>query len=118
VGEVELPFARVEDRPNIAGGYRGLPLGLLKGRLPQHFLGSPDSHLDCGPHHKTVLLGCGCGEAGCWPLMSRVHVGEATVRWDDFEQPHRSDGWTYGPLCFEFDRRQYEAALQEIVIPA
>ena len=111
--EIELPMAEADGKPSTAGGYRGLPRWPLKGRLHEHFLGSPDSHLHCGPHDKTVLLGCGCGEPGCWPLMARVTVTSELVQWDDFEQPHRRGRWGYGDLAFRFDRQQYEAAVRE-----
>jgi hypothetical protein len=63
---------------------------------------------------KTALLGCGCGEVGCSPLMARITVTDDTVTWDEFEQPTRP-GWDYdgfGP--FTFDRAQYEQALMAI----
>ena len=59
-----------------------------------------------------MLLGCECGELGCWPLMARIDVREGEIVWSDFEQPHRADSWSYqalGPIGFE--RNQYEDAL-------
>jgi hypothetical protein len=67
-----------------------------------------------GSEDKTALLGCGCGEVGCSPLMARVTVTDETVTWDEFEQPTRPD-WDYdefGP--FTFDRSEYERALMAI----
>lgn len=58
-------------------------------------MGRKASHLHSGPAEKTVLLGCECGEPGCWPLMARVEVGAEQVAWSDFEQPHRRDNWAY-----------------------
>jgi hypothetical protein len=78
------------------------------------FLGNEDSHLYCGPREKTVLLGCTCGEPGCWPLMARVEVSPLEVRWDEFEQPHRRGRWSHATLGpFVFDRRPYEATLTQ-----
>lgn len=60
---------------------------------------------------RLWLLGCDCGEAGCWPLEAAVSVADATVTWSGFTQPHRP-AWSYagfGP--FVFDRDQYEAAV-------
>jgi hypothetical protein len=114
VGDVERPHAEAEGHPDIAGTYGGLVDWRLRQRLAEHFLGGPDSHLFCGPHEKTVLLSCTCGEPGCWPLMARVELSETEVRWSDFEQPHRRDRWSYdgfGPIVF--DRAQYEAALAD-----
>jgi hypothetical protein len=113
VRAVELPHARAEGAPSIAGAYAGLDPSLLPGGVRAHFLGGAGSDLACGPRDKTVLLGCDCGEPGCWPLMARVEVEGETVVWRDFQQPHR-DAWSYGdfgPLRFE--RAQYEAALAD-----
>lgn len=115
VGELERPFAEVEGSPSIAGSYIGLRPDQLDGSPGNHFLGSAHSHLSCGPEAKTVLLGCECGEPGCWPLMARIDARPDAVIWADFEQPHRDD-WQYGGLRLTFDRRQYEAALAEITI--
>ena len=63
---------------------------------------------------KVVLLGCSCGEWGCWPLLARVVVGDDAVEWRDFEQPHRPvrDYAGFGPFVFE--RRAYEAAVSDV----
>ena len=112
VRPVELPHAEDEGSPNIAGAYAGLPSWALRGKLRQHFLGGPESHMFCGPRDKTVLLGCECGEPGCWPLMAQVEVGPSEVTWTDFEQPHRRGRWRYDGLGpFTFDRKQYEDEL-------
>ena len=61
------------------------------------------------------LLGCDCGEVGCWPLEARISLTDETVMWSDFSQPHR-DAWNYtdfGP--FRFARDQYEAAIRDAV---
>ena len=119
VRPVELPAATEEGSPNIAGAYGGIPAWRFRGKpggtATAHFLGAHESHMHCGPHEKTVLLACTCGEPGCWPLMARVVVTNDEVRWHDFEQPHRRGRWTYekfGP--FRFSRRQYEEALAEL----
>ena len=110
---VELPDAEGEGHPSIAGGYAGLAASRLRGRLVEHYLGGPGSHMHCGPHEKTVLLSCACGEPGCWPLMARVEVTGADVRWLDFEQPHRdrSSYESLGPLVF--DKDAYERVLAD-----
>ena len=114
VRRVELLDAEREGHPDIAGGYAGLVAWRLRGRLSEHFLGGEDSHLYCGPHEKTVLLGCTCGEPGCWPLMARVEVSPLEVRWDEFEQPHRRRRWSHATLGpFVFGRALYEATLAQ-----
>jgi hypothetical protein len=111
VGEVERPFAEREGSPSIAGAYAPLALRLFDSAW-EHFHGAPGSDLVCGPRDKTVLLGCDCGEPGCWPLMAQVQVGRDTVTWDGFTQPHRDERWSYdGMRPLTFDRRQYDQAL-------
>ena len=115
IHEVELPFARAEGSPGIAGGYAWLPARLV---LPpaRHFLGEPVPLY--GGSAKAALLECSCGVPGCWPLYARIEVAERTVAWRDFEQPHRSpdrgrsSSWSYDGLSFRFDRAAYEAELR------
>ena len=81
-----------------AGGYAGLMLG-------------PAARRAYLPGTSYALLGCDCGDMGCWPLRAEIHADADTVTWDSFHQPHRPD-WDYsgfGP--FVFDRAQYDEAL-------
>lgn len=106
-GVVERPFAEAEGSPHIAGSYAGLPVGWI-GLGRAHFLGSPElSWFDDG---DTVLLGCECGEWGCWPLTATVMVTPVTVTWSNFRTGHRD--WDLSGLGpFTFDRAEYESAL-------
>src|SRR5205807_6156370 len=71
VREVELPFAAQEGHPDIAGKYVGLPAAHLL--LPsRHLLGHPAPLYES--RGKTQVLGCECGEAGCWPLFVRIRL--------------------------------------------
>lgn len=107
-GEVELPFARAEGNPSLAGSYASLAVALVGG---DHFRGEPS--LTWFEDGDTVLLGCHCGEWGCWPLTAEVTVTEDRVVWSHFRQGHRE--WDLAALGqFEFDRAQYEAALEEL----
>jgi hypothetical protein len=103
----------------MAGQYHGLaPEEVLP--PSRHFLGDPS----WGVYRydgRTQILGCECGEPGCWPLVCEIRATETRVVWAAFEQPHRSypktthPPWTYdgfGP--FEFDRKQYESALSTV----
>jgi hypothetical protein len=113
VREAELPSARADEEEEMAGNYIGLVAGYMRVDLAGQFLGGQGTPMfeDEG---KTALLGCGCGEVGCSPLMAQIEVADDTVTWKDFEQPTRPD-WDYegfGP--FRFDRAQYERALMEI----
>jgi hypothetical protein len=106
---VELPFAEAEGKAALAGSYAGLSPSMVV-RGSRHFMGEPDEvWFDDG---DTILLGCVCGELGCWPLTARVEVGETTVTWTDFRTGHRN--WDLSGLGpFVFDRRQYERALAD-----
>ncbi|GGY14380.1 hypothetical protein [Streptomyces xanthochromogenes] len=77
------------------------------GPMQDHFLGRSTNAM--GP--KTPVLGCECGEWGCWPLMARIAATTDFVTWDAFEQPHRKarDYVAFGP--FQFNRHQYDDAL-------
>ncbi|MFD0740740.1 hypothetical protein ACFQ1L_01260 [Phytohabitans flavus] len=93
--------------------YGGLiPAFFRFGPLDKHFHGRSTSTM--GP--KTPLLGCECGEWGCWPLTARIAVTERSVTWDAFEQPHRPtrDYAGFGP--FRFERRRYDAALEGLCL--
>lgn len=92
-----------------SGGYGGLvPAFFRYGPLERYFLGeSQDSIWRQG----CYLLGCTCGEVGCWPLRARISRMGDTVVWDSFRQPHRP-GWDYsgfGP--FAFDLEPYRVAV-------
>jgi hypothetical protein len=64
------------------------------------------------PGHDVALLGCECGEWGCWPLVARVVAADGVVEWSEFLQPYRSS-WHYqgfGP--FRFPEQQYRLAAE------
>lgn len=109
---IELPFAQNEGHSEFAGSYEGLPASQI---LPpsRHLLGEPRPPGAIA----TALLGCECGEWGCWPLLADVHAGPDEVVWSDFRQPHREAPdrqWTYDGLGpFRFGRPGYEAALNQ-----
>ena len=108
--EVELPFAARDRNHQLAGDYVGLPPEAVYAPS-RRLLGEPEDSWDDW-EGRISLLGCGCGNVGCWPLQARITVGVDAVVWDDFVQPHRRR-WkhrTLGP--FAFDRGEYEAALR------
>ena len=113
VAAIEEPLAEADCKSGIAGSCAGLAPFQLDGTLAHHFMGSPESHLGCGPEDKSVLLDCECGSPGCWSLMATVTLTDDEVTWTDFEQVHRG-GWDYGQLAFVFERGQYGAALIEL----
>jgi hypothetical protein len=93
------------------GAYGGLiPQFFRFGPMGDHFHGRSAEAM--GP--KTPVLGCACGEWGCWPLMARITVTADLVVWDSFEQPHRTarNYTAFGP--FQFDCRQYDDAVRAL----
>jgi hypothetical protein len=100
------------------GQYAGLVLDHSRfGDLASYLIGEPESayFTDRG---TIAVLGCDCGELGCWPLEARVLVADAAVTWLGFAQPFRPqrDYGTFGP--FMFDRTQYERAVRQAVADA
>jgi hypothetical protein len=100
--------AGMETRSTSYGGL--IPSYFNFGSIDDHFLGVARRELN----RKSPLLGCLCGEWGCWPLLARIVVAEDSVTWSEFEQPHRKgrDYSAFGP--FSFVRTQYERALVEL----
>ena len=85
-----------------AGGYGGLVFEYFDfGPLSEYF-----------DRNETIsVLGCDCGEVGCWPLMCRIKADGDSITWHSFLQPHRSgrDYSGFGP--FSFDTPQYLSAV-------
>jgi hypothetical protein len=106
---VEQPSADAEGKPDLAGSYGGLAADPNVRWPSRHFLGEPqETWFGDG---DTVLLGCTCGIAGCWPLTAEVVLDGPEVRWHRFHLGHRSwDLSRLGP--FRFDTAAYTAALQ------
>lgn len=105
----------VENSWEPAGGYAGLvPAHFRFGSLDQYFLGNPESEgfISLG---KIALLGCNCGEWGCWPLMAQVTIDEQRICWSDFEQPYRRERnySDFGP--FSFNPAQYLESLCSLI---
>jgi len=98
-----------------AGGYAGLvPQYFSFGDLSEYYLGRDDDQFPT--QGEVWLLGCECGEVGCWPLAARVAVSDTSVVWSGFGQenlPER-DYSGFGP--FEFDRGQYDAAVRDAIV--
>lgn len=104
---VESPHALAEGDQSLAGSYA--PLATYQfDHDPNHFLGTPvATWFEDG---DTVLMGCECGEWGCWPLTAQIDVGPETVRWSGFRNGHRD--WDLSGLGpFEFDKVQYDDAM-------
>src|SRR5207248_5022763 len=68
---------------DIAGKYAGLPADQDVLPPSQHFLGVPRWTI-YDYDGKTQVLGCECGEPGCWPLVCTIAAAPAEVVWRDF----------------------------------
>ena len=109
---IEVFEAGLYDSP--VGGCGGIvPEYFRFGDLSKYYLGWEAKQWPTPGH--LWLLGCACGEVGCWPLSARVTVTDSTVVWSSFSQPYREhrDYSGFGP--FEFDRTQYETAVCQAV---
>ncbi|MFI5937802.1 hypothetical protein [Actinoplanes sp. NPDC051494] len=97
--------ARMQPAGDCYGGL--IPEFYRFGPMADHFRGQSTA----APGSKTPVLGCECGEWGCWPLVTTITVTDDQVIWDAFEQPHRKarDYSGFGP--FRFERRRYDEAL-------
>ncbi len=94
-----------------AGGYAGIiPAYFDFGDLVRYYEAREDRQWPSAGH--AWLLGCDCGEVGCWPLTARITVTGAEVMWSHFSQQHRPsrDYGGFGPFLFE--RVQYTTAVR------
>jgi hypothetical protein len=97
-----------------AGGYGGLiPEFFNYGALDRYFIGNAS-----GDNWEGIagvyVLGCNCGEVGCWPLVCQINAADQ-VTWNDFRQPHRPmrNYSNFGPFVFE--RVQYEVSVKDML---
>lgn len=98
----------------LAGDYSGLvPASFRFGDLTRYYLGRAARQWP--EPGRAWLLGCDCGEVGCWPLDARIEVTDDLVMWQDFQQPHRPerDYRSFGP--FVFGRKEYDRAVADAV---
>jgi hypothetical protein len=100
-----------ERRYEPVGGYAGIvPTQFNFGPLDQYYLGS-NSPL---PDGRCYVLGCECGELGCWPLEVLIRTNRQEIVWEGFRQPFRPerDYSTFGP--FRFDLDQYRLTVTDL----
>lgn len=99
---------------DVVGGYGGIePQKFNFGDLRLYYLGAQNAQWPSP--RRAWLLGCGCGEVGCWPLEASVDAAHDVVTWHSFQQPHRPDRdySNFGP--FRFDAEQYASAIDAAV---
>ena len=120
VNGVRLPdlVTKFEEAKNYepVGGYGGIIPGWFDyGPLEKYFLGEYGQDSYWAKLGTAYILGCKCGEVGCWPLECRIRVEGNDVVWDHFSQPHRKarDYSEFGP--FVFDGAQYRDALSKLI---
>jgi hypothetical protein len=92
------------------GGYAGIvPTHFNFGPLEAYFLATSAAPPFAD---KRWLLGCKCGEAGCWPLEAHIVTTEREIIWEGFKRPFRPerDYSSFGP--FRFDHCHY---LQSVI---
>lgn len=91
------------ERYSPSGSYGGLiPEFFRYGELDEYLLGKTEDNGYWSELGGIYILGCECGEVGCWPLVCKVDVEGDEVIWDSFSQPHRPS-WRYegfGPFRF------------------
>jgi hypothetical protein len=89
--------------------YGGLiPKYFKFGLARQHFYGRRGAYKIAG---CVPLLGCFCGEWGCNPIMARIDVSIAHVRWSNFNGNNPKFTTEFSGLNFYFARRDYDAAV-------
>ena len=84
---------------DVPGAYAGTILERFNyGDLASYLTGTPDSAYWTS-RGVIAVLGCDCGEMGCWPLEAHVLLDEELVTWRGFTQPFRRqrDYGTFGP---------------------
>jgi hypothetical protein len=100
-----------------AGGYGGLvPSYFRYGPLEQYFRGQTSNRGISDKVGEIFVLGCQCGEVGCWPLRTSVTRVDGSYQWSGFNQPHRPmrNYDAFGPFVFE--KAQYEAAVRDVAL--
>ncbi|MGE0490939.1 MAG: hypothetical protein AB7S38_17160 [Vulcanimicrobiota bacterium] len=99
--EVELPQAKKDGTPSVAGSYG-------PGLYRDVFETSKELAASGGAKEVVGLL-CECGAWGCWNLSFIIQIGDEAVTWRDFSHSHRD--WDYRQLGpFVFEREQYLVA--------
>ena len=114
LSDMTLAFEQ-EQQFEPAGGYGGLiPTWFDYGPLQSYFLGDFKSGSYFEKMGSIYVLGCQCGEVGCWPLVCKVHRISGQIVWDSFQQPHRRerDYSQFGP--FVFGEPQYRDAVADL----
>ena len=97
-----------------AGGYGGIiPEIYNYGNLRDYWLGVfPDGSCR-SDNGGQYILGCECGEVGCWPLIGSIEVQGDEVIWSCFSQPFRPNRDYTGLGPFRFLLTAYTQAIDK-----
>lgn len=109
-----VPLTELIEAFEHAAGIAPLPSG-HGGLIPALYRHGPAIEHYTATRDGTIpLLGCNCGETGCWSLVACVRVQGDLVTWSGFERPGRTavDYSSFGP--FAFDRIWYDHAVSGI----
>jgi hypothetical protein len=79
---IELPFARKEGFPEIAGSYAGLRFSDVE-PLSKYYYGGSEREESTG---KVLILQCDCLNYGCWEFLAEIEADGETIKWKDFQQ--------------------------------
>lgn len=110
LAQIEQAAATLEGQSSLAGAYEGLPPLLVLPPKP-HFWGRPQPAYRHGPR-TTLFEYALSGVPQDWTFAARIELTGEQVRWHDYRQLKRPH-WTYQDLpAFQFDRAQYQAALE------
>lgn len=107
VAEIEASAAAAEGARSAPRPQRGLAARDVFAPAP--ILGNPDPGRLPG---KMPVLRCECGEIGCGDLFAEIILGEASVVWRNFTNPHHPERSFERLGPFEFARDEYEAAFR------
>ena len=100
----ELPFAKREGNPEIAGHAPITPMDLYQ-----------SLHNAYAEEECVSIFGCGCGVIDCWPLDVAIEVGKNVVTWYGFNMYHRKK-WDYSDLGnFVFCKQQYWSEVDKLL---
>lgn len=97
-------------------GYGGLvPEFFNYGPMVKYYFGQADHSPFWTKRDDQFILGCACGEVGCWPLRCRIDFVGDCVTWRHFRNPHRPkrDYSDFGP--FRFGLIDYKNAVEHAV---
>lgn len=102
--EIETPFAKKENNPNLAGDYGH--------REIQYFYEDLTNKIQDNKQNVYLVLCGGCGFEECWSVSVFISQDDNYIYWTDFKNIHRKD-WVY-PISYQFTKENYYSELQKL----